>query len=46
MAEQRLQNMWTTKDIPNQKGKTVIVTGGNTSIGFETALALSRQEQT
>ena len=32
--------MWTTKDIPNQKGKTVIVTGGNTGIGFETALAL------
>jgi len=32
--------MWTTKDIPNQKGKTVIVTGGNTGIGYETALAL------
>jgi NAD(P)-dependent dehydrogenase (short-subunit alcohol dehydrogenase family) len=32
--------MWTTKDIPNQKEKTVIVTGGNTGIGFETALAL------
>lgn len=32
--------MWTTKDIPNQKGRTVIVTGGNTGIGFETALAL------
>ncbi|MDQ2720679.1 MAG: oxidoreductase [Bacteroidota bacterium] len=32
--------MWTTKDIPNQKGRTVIVTGGNTGIGFETAFAL------
>jgi NAD(P)-dependent dehydrogenase (short-subunit alcohol dehydrogenase family) len=32
--------MWTTKDIPNQKGRTVIVTGGNTGIGYETALAL------
>lgn len=32
--------MWTTKDIPDQKGKTVIVTGGNTGIGYETALAL------
>jgi len=33
-------NMWTTKDIPSQKGKTVIVTGANTGIGYETALAL------
>jgi NAD(P)-dependent dehydrogenase (short-subunit alcohol dehydrogenase family) len=34
--------MWTTKDIINQKGKTVIVTGGNTGIGYEIALALFR----
>lgn len=32
--------MWTTKDISNQKGKIVIVTGGNTGISYETALAL------
>jgi NAD(P)-dependent dehydrogenase (short-subunit alcohol dehydrogenase family) len=32
--------MWTTKDITDQEGKTVIVTGGNTGIGYETALAL------
>ncbi len=32
--------MWTVKDIKNQNGKTVIVTGGNTGIGYETALAL------
>lgn len=32
--------MWTGKDIKNQYGKTVIVTGGNTGIGYETALAL------
>ncbi|MBC6112998.1 oxidoreductase [Pedobacter fastidiosus] len=32
--------MWTTKEIPDQKGRTVIVTGGNTGIGYETALAL------
>ncbi len=32
--------MWTTKEIPNQKGTTVIVTEGNTGIGYETALAL------
>ena len=32
--------MWTTKDIPAQAGKTAIVTGANTGIGYETALAL------
>lgn len=32
--------MWTTKDITSQKGKTVVVTGANTGIGYETALAL------
>lgn len=32
--------MWTKKDIGDQTGKTVIVTGANTGIGYETALAL------
>jgi NAD(P)-dependent dehydrogenase (short-subunit alcohol dehydrogenase family) len=32
--------MWTKKNILNQIGKTVIVTGTNSGIGFETALAL------
>lgn len=32
--------MWTKKDIKDQSGKTVIVTGANSGIGFETALAL------
>ena len=32
--------MWTTKNIPDQKRKTVIVTGVNTGIGYENALAL------
>jgi NAD(P)-dependent dehydrogenase (short-subunit alcohol dehydrogenase family) len=32
--------MWTTEEMQNQKGRTVIITGGNTGIGFETALAL------
>lgn len=32
--------MWTKDNITDQSGKTVIVTGANTGIGFETALAL------
>lgn len=32
--------MWTTKNIPSQIGKTIIVTGANAGIGYETALAL------
>jgi len=32
--------MWTIKDIGNQTGKTVIVTGANSGIGFDTASAL------
>jgi NAD(P)-dependent dehydrogenase (short-subunit alcohol dehydrogenase family) len=32
--------MWTTKDISSQTGKTIIVTGANAGIGYETALAL------
>ena len=32
--------MWTKEQIPDQSGKTVIVTGTNTGIGYETALAL------
>ncbi|HEY4060619.1 MAG TPA: SDR family NAD(P)-dependent oxidoreductase [Puia sp.] len=32
--------MWTKNNIPGQTGKTIIVTGANTGIGFETALAL------
>jgi NAD(P)-dependent dehydrogenase (short-subunit alcohol dehydrogenase family) len=32
---------WTTNDIPDQHGKTIIVTGANSGIGFEAALALA-----
>lgn len=32
--------MWTKKDIPNLNGRKVIVTGSNTGLGYETALAL------
>jgi NAD(P)-dependent dehydrogenase (short-subunit alcohol dehydrogenase family) len=31
--------MWTKENMPDQSGKTVIVTGSNVGVGFETALA-------
>ena len=34
--------MWTKNDMPDQTGKTAIVTGANTGVGYETALALYR----
>ncbi len=33
--------MWTTKDMPDLRGRIALVTGANTGIGFETAKALS-----
>lgn len=33
-------NNWTKADMPSQAGKTALVTGANTGIGYETALAL------
>ena len=34
--------MWTTQNMPDLTGKTMLVTGANTGIGYETALALYR----
>ena len=34
---------WTTADIPDQTGRTAIVTGANTGLGYETAVALAGQ---
>ncbi|OBJ58721.1 SDR family NAD(P)-dependent oxidoreductase [Mycobacterium asiaticum] len=32
---------WTTADIPEQTSRTVVITGANTGLGFETAAALA-----
>src|SRR6202030_1677516 len=32
---------WTTADIPNQTGRVAVITGANTGLGYETALALA-----
>ena len=37
---------WTLKDIPNLEGKTIIVTGGNSGLGYEAVKALARKNAT
>jgi NAD(P)-dependent dehydrogenase (short-subunit alcohol dehydrogenase family) len=32
---------WTTADIPDQTGRTAVITGANTGLGYETAAALA-----
>jgi NAD(P)-dependent dehydrogenase (short-subunit alcohol dehydrogenase family) len=34
---------WTELDIPDQTGRTVVITGANTGLGFEAAAALARR---
>ncbi|MEU7100562.1 SDR family NAD(P)-dependent oxidoreductase [Streptomyces longwoodensis] len=37
---------WSTHDIPDQHGRTAVITGANTGIGFETARALAARGAT
>ena len=34
-------NQWTSDDIPDQRGRLAVITGGNSGIGYEAALALA-----
>jgi NAD(P)-dependent dehydrogenase (short-subunit alcohol dehydrogenase family) len=38
-----MKTHWTTADIPAQVGRTALITGANSGIGFEAALALARK---
>jgi NADP-dependent 3-hydroxy acid dehydrogenase YdfG len=34
---------WTAADVPDQRGRTALVTGANSGIGFHQALELARK---
>src|SRR5271156_3932795 len=36
-----MKTSWTTENIPSQVGRRAVITGSNSGIGFETALALA-----
>jgi NAD(P)-dependent dehydrogenase (short-subunit alcohol dehydrogenase family) len=40
------KNTWTVTDMPDQTGRTAVVTGANTGLGFDTALELAARGAT
>ena len=43
MATKTRPGSWTAADVPGQEGRTVVVTGANTGIGFEAAAVLAQR---
>ena len=43
MATKTRQGPWTAADVPDQHGRTAVVTGANTGIGLETAAVLAQR---
>jgi NAD(P)-dependent dehydrogenase (short-subunit alcohol dehydrogenase family) len=42
-AEEKQMAGWTADDIPDQSGRTALVTGGNSGLGYQTVLQLARK---
>src|SRR5438552_785601 len=36
-------NGWTAKDMPNQSGRVVLITGANSGVGYESAIAFAQK---
>ncbi len=45
-AKKSKKQVWVEEDIPNLQGKIIIVTGGNSGLGFETVKMLSKKGAT
>src|SRR5512133_1811292 len=42
-TKQRTRQRWTAADIPDQRGRTAVITGANTGLGFQTAKLLAER---
>jgi len=38
-----MDKQWTTVDVPDQQGRTIVITGANSGVGFETAKVLAQR---
>jgi NAD(P)-dependent dehydrogenase (short-subunit alcohol dehydrogenase family) len=46
MRPSTTRQRWTSAEVPDQQGRTVVITGANTGLGFETAKLLARHGAT